>query len=65
MFDSDFDPLKVLEELTYEMIRLNQRQVELQTFLVELADQHANIAEHLYDQQKQIDEIKQSTKTNC
>lgn len=57
MIDPDFDPLAVLDELAREMVRLNQRQLTLEHFLKELAEQNANIAEHLADQSNEINKI--------
>ena len=55
--DPDFDPLAILDELAHELVRLNERQTRVELYLQELAEQHANIAEHLADQSNQIYQI--------
>lgn len=57
MIDPDFDPLKILDELAHEVVRLNQRQQRVEQFLQEMAEQHANIAEHLAGQSQELTEI--------
>lgn len=57
MIDPDFDPLKLLEELAHEVVRLNQRQQQVEKFLREMAEQNANIAEHLAGQSQEIYDI--------
>lgn len=64
MLDPKFDPLALLEELAYEIVRLNKRQQKLEQFMQELAEQHVIIAEYLAEQQQELHEIKQSTKTD-
>lgn len=57
MLDPNFDPLELLRELSIEVVRLNERQFKVEQYLKELADQHANIAEHLYDQSTEINKL--------
>jgi predicted nucleic acid-binding Zn-ribbon protein len=57
VIDPDFDPLAILDELAHEMVRLNQRQHQLEQFLTELAGQNANIADHLAEQSRALNEI--------
>jgi hypothetical protein len=75
LIDPDFDPLALLEELSEEVVRLNNRQLQLERFFQELANQHTSIANHLGGQSQDITELykelgkilhetKQSTSTN-
>ena len=57
MIDPDFDPLALLDELAHEVVKLNQRQHQLEVFLREMAEQNANIAEHLSGQSQELTEI--------
>lgn len=57
MMDPNFDPLSVLDELAHEVVRLKKRQLELERFFQELANQHSNIAQHVGGQSQEITEI--------
>ena len=58
MIDPDFDPLRVLDEITHEVVRLGGRQIKTEEFIQELAKQNNNIANHLA---KILNEVKQSS----
>lgn len=57
MIDPDFDPLQTLAIIA-------QRQVQLEEYMIELAQQHEQVALYLKQLTEQIDEIKQSPKNN-
>ena len=57
--DPDFDPLALLDELAHEVVRLNDRQNTLEQFFKDLANQHANIANHIGGQSQEINELYQ------
>lgn len=64
MIDKDFDPLKMLNEMAHEVVRLGERQIQTEAMLRELAQQHERLTRHIADQAAQIHEIKQTTKTD-
>ena len=64
MIDKDFDPLKMLNEMAHEVVRLGERQIQTEAMLRDLANQHERLTRHIADQAAQIHEIKQSTKTD-
>lgn len=75
LLNKDYNPYDLLEELAAEVVRLNDRQLKLERFFQELANQHANIAQHLGGQSQELtdiyieigrlmNEVKQSTERN-
>lgn len=57
MIDPEFDPLRLLEELAHEVVRLNQRQQQTESFLRELSIQNENIANHIAGQSNELGDI--------
>ena len=57
MIDPDYNPYDLLEELAEEVARLNNRQLQLERFFQELANQHTSIANHLGGQSQDITEL--------
>ena len=57
MIDPDFDPLRVLDEITHEVVRLGGRQIKTEEFIQELAKQNNNIANHLASQADELSAI--------
>lgn len=56
MFEQ-WDPYDLLQKLAHDIAMLNGRQLELERFFQQLANQNAALAEHIAQQQREITEV--------